>query len=57
MKIKCVDNYGCSYLTVGKVYHVISKSDGCFEIMDDTGEIVYTRVPGLLHGKFEVVEE
>lgn len=57
MKIKCVDNYSCGYLTVGKVYRVISKSDGCFEIMDDTGEIIYTRVPGMLHGKFEVVEE
>lgn len=57
MKIKCVENYGCSYLTVGKVYRVISKSDGCFEIFDDYDEIVYTRVPGLLHGKFEVVEE
>lgn len=57
MKVKYVDNYGCSYLTVGKVYRVISNSDGCFEIFDDYGEIVYTRVPGLLHGKFEVVEE
>lgn len=57
MKIKCVDNYGCSYLTVGKVYRVISESDGCFEILDDCGEIVYTRVPGLLHGNFVVVEE
>lgn len=57
MKIKCVDNYGCSYLTVGKVYHVISKSDGYFEIMDDEGDIIYTRVPGWLHGRFEVVEE
>lgn len=57
MKIKCIDNCGCSYLTVGKVYRVISKSDGCFEIFNDYGEIVYTRVPGLLHGEFEVVEE
>lgn len=57
MKIKCVGNYGCSYLTVGKMYRVISESDGCFEIMDDEGNIVYTRVPGLLHGRFEVVEE
>lgn len=57
MKIKCVDDYGCGYLTIGKVYRVISESDGCFEIFDDRGDVVYTRVPGLLHGKFEVVEE
>lgn len=57
MKIKCVDNYGCSYLTAGKVYRVISKSYWCFEILNDHSDIMYTRVPGMLHGKFEVVEE
>lgn len=57
MKIRCVDDLGSGYLTTGKTYDVVSESDGCYEIINDTGDFMFTRLPGALHGRFEVVEE
>ena len=57
MKFKCTATYGSgSYFTVGKTLDVVSYEDGCHNIIDDTGHEIYTRTPGLLHGKFEVGE-
>lgn len=61
MKIKCVDNYGCSYLTVGKVYdageinNVYPRAVVC--ITDDVGDMINIYIKDSGHGKFEVVEE
>lgn len=57
MKIKCVDNCGCSYLTVGKVYPVVSSGYGLLTIISDNGERSKASLLHVIHGKFEVVEE
>lgn len=59
MKIKCVENKGSDYLTIGKVYNFKpcddEKTSGVS--IDDEGDQIFVYLPSSGHGKFEVVEE
>ena len=35
MKVKCINNYGRKYLTIGKIYEVIGGDDICYKIIND----------------------
>lgn len=40
VKLKCVDNIYCNYLTSGKVYDAIKDENGLFAIVDDEGDLL-----------------
>lgn len=40
VKLKCVDNIDCNYLTSGKIYEGIKDENGLFAIVDDAGDLL-----------------
>jgi rRNA processing protein Gar1 len=49
MKVKCIDNYGCSELTIGKIYDIIGEYKYSYRIIDN-----YNNVHIFLKNRFKV---
>lgn len=58
MKIKCVDNYGCGYLTVGKIYDIkfCDEDNVAGDIIDDEGDVIFEFLLSPSHAKWEAVK-
>jgi len=63
-KVKCVDNWGNSWLTNDKTYPDDADlcfagstvEENCFIIVDDDQDMIYCEMNGL-HARFELVED
>ena len=52
MKVKCIDNFGCGKLTLGKIYTVINEKEEYYKVKNDAGiELLHYK------NRFEIVKE
>lgn len=52
MKVKCIDNFGCGKLTLGKIYTVINEKEEYYKVKNDVGiELLHYK------NRFEIVKE
>lgn len=52
MKVRCIDNFGCRKLTLGKIYTVINEKEEYYKVENDAGiELLHYK------NRFEIVKE
>lgn len=52
MKVRCIDNFGCRKLTLGKIYTVINEKEEYYKVKNDAGiELLHYK------NRFEIVKE
>ena len=52
MKVRCIDNFGCRKLTLGKIYTVLNEKEEYYKVKNDAGiEFLHYK------NRFEIVKE